>query len=940
MYDHKTIDAKWQARWDELQAFRAADPAETEKDPYYCLIEFPFPSGAGLHVGHPRSFTALDVIARKRRMEGYNVLYPIGWDAFGLPTENFAIKTGRAPKQVTAENIATFKRQLKSLGLSFDWSREVNTSDPAYYKWTQWMFLQFFKAGLAYKEKMQVNWCPSCRIGLANEEVIQGNCERCGNPAGKKEKEQWMIAITKYADRLIEDLKTVDYPERVVKQQIDWIGRSEGAQIVFKAGNHAIEVYTTRPDTIYGATYLVLAPEHELVEALTAPEVQEEVQAYIRNAASKSDIERQEGAKQEKTGVFTGSYAEHPLTGERIPIWTADYVLGNYGTGAIMAVPAHDDRDFAFAKAFDLPIIPVIARRAPGFVEAEHVKAAKALILKDGKICVEKFRDADFWSLPGGRLEEGETVMDALQREVAEETGYQVVSAELIGVVQDHIAFPDLDLEKRSLEFHVHIVEVAQETVEPRAIDVERSEWHWLSFEEAAKKLEGSSSPLMAAIIRDFAAGTVFSGSGVSIASQEFSGKETSEMKDVIIAELETRNLGERKVNYRLRDWLFSRQRYWGEPIPLVKCERGCAPETDGWVPIEESSLPLELPVVERYQPTDTGESPLASVDDWVQTECPSCGAPARRETDTMPNWAGSSWYFLRYTDALNMNAFASKEALDYWMQVDWYNGGMEHATLHLLYSRFWHKFLFDQGLVPHAEPYARRTSHGLILAEDGSKMSKSKGNVVNPDEIVERHGADTLRVYELFMGPFSEPVPWSENGVIGVRRFLDKVAKLPELLVDADSDALLRAYHKLIQFVTDAIEDMRFNSAIAELMSFVNLAKKEKGISKETLLGFLQLLFVFTPHLASDMNESLGGVERLDLLAWPKANPDLLIDDTVMIAIQVNGKLRGQIEMPADASEADILAAAKAEPGAKKYLTSDIKKEVYISGRLVNFVL
>jgi leucyl-tRNA synthetase len=992
MYDFKNIDAKWQQKWDKNETFRALQPSETDKDPYYCLIEFPFPSGAGLHVGHPRSFTALDVIARKRRMQGYNVLYPIGWDAFGLPTENFAIKTGRPPQEVTEENIATFKRQLKSLGLSFDWSREVSTADPAYYKWTQWMFLEFFKAGLAYKSSMTINWCPSCKIGLANEEVVQGNCERCGNPSEKRDKEQWMIRITDYADRLLEDLDDVDYLEKIKKQQIDWIGRSEGAQLRFKIENDdaEVEVYTTRPDTIYGATYLVLAPEHELISHITSDEKRTEVEAYAKAAGSKSDIERQEGADKEKTGVFTGAHAIHPITGEKLPIWISDYVLATYGTGAIMAVPAHDARDFAFAKTFDLPIIPVVARRADRFStnKADSWRSSKAIIRDGDKILVEKFKDHDFWALPGGRVEEGETQYDALVREVAEETGYQVTVTTPVGVVQDYLAYDGLDLKYRSMEFHVYEVEVANEMVEQREIDKTRSEWHWMSFQEAAEKIT-TSSPLTAELLRSYVKGEVFMENGVSVNSDEHTGLTTEEMKSAIIALAEEKGFGEKKVNYRLRDWVFSRQRYWGEPIPLVKCHDGCSPDTENWVSLADSDLPLELPKVEKYEPTDSGESPLAAVTEWTETTCPNCGGKATRETDTMPNWAGSSWYFLRYTDASNNEAFASKEALNYWTPVTWYNGGMEHTTLHLLYSRFWHKFLHDRGYVPTKEPYAKRTSHGLVLAEDGSKMSKSKGNVVNPDEIVQAFGADTLRMYELFMGPFSEPVPWSENGVVGVKRFLDKVGRFVDdwkecyendirdggdearelYALDHLSDKHGREIEVTLHKVQSAIEDMRFNSAVADIMKLFNhlgtsndlslsrglyderhrdlgdgvivFEQVSTSVTIAELKKILLMINPFAPHLAHALwLRAFDEEVMLDYQDWPEVDESMLVSDTMTIAIQVNGKLRGDIEVAADASKDEILALAKGEENTKKYLTDGIKKEIYVPGKLVNFVV
>lgn len=780
-YDHKHIDAKWQQRWDEAKVFEAKTGSKKKK--YYVLVEFPYPSGAGLHVGHPRSYTALDIVARKKRMEGMNVLLPMGWDAFGLPAENYAIKTGVHPGVVTKENIDNFRRQLKAIGFSFDWSREVDTTDPKYYRWTQWMFNQFFKAGLAYKAKATINWCPKDKTGLANEEVIGGACERCGTPVEKREKEQWMIAITKYADRLIDDLKDVDYLPKIKKQQEDWIGRSEGAEIDFELnftfkpeanqnrgpnGEKAmLTAFTTRPDTIFGVTYIVLAPEHLWVKLATDDkhdvlENKEEVKAYLESVKSRTEIDRTNDDK-EKTGVeLKGVKAINPATGEEIPMWVADYVLPNYGTGVVMAVPEHDERDRAFAEQYALPIVD-----------------------------------------------------------------------------------------------------------EPL-----------VSFDEGIEKAKGR-----------------------------------------------------KKVNYRLRDWVFSRQRYWGEPIPLVHCEK------DGWVAVPDDQLPVELPKVDKYEPTDNGESPLSAIESFVNTTCPTCGGPAKRETDTMPNWAGSSWYFLRYVDPHNDEEFASKKALKYWTPVDLYNGGMEHTTLHLLYSRFWNKFLFDQGLVPTSEPYARRHSHGLIMSEDGTKMSKSKGNVVNPDEVVAEYGADAFRTYILFMGPFEEHVPWSTNGLIGVRRFLDKVERLAEKLGDEPVE-VTRALHKTIQKVSDNIDGFRFNTAVSELMKFVNIAQEAGSMSKESFGSFLALLSPFAPHLVNELWEKLGMKGLVEEQAWPVADKAMLVDDEIKIVVQVNGKLRGTLVVPADIADAELVALAKADENVKKFLTGEVKKEIVVKGKLVNIVV
>ncbi len=761
-YDHKSVDGKWQKRWMDAGVFEAKEDSSKEK--CYLLVEFPYPSGDGLHVGHPRSYTAMDIVARKKRMEGKNVLFPMGWDAFGLPAENYAIKTGNHPGTFTEKNINTFRRQLQSLGFSFDWSREVNTTDPAYYKWTQWMFLEFFKAGLAYKAEMAINWCPKDLCGLANEEVIAGKCERCGTPVEKKLKSQWMIAITKYADRLLADLDTVDYLPKIKKQQEEWIGRSEGAEIDFAVdgSSEKITVFTTRPDTIFGVTYVVLAPEHPLVVLIASDEQRGAVDEYTASVKSKTDIERGDETKT-KTGVCTGAYVINPANDEKVPVWIADYVLGHYGTGAVMAVPQHDDRDRAFSEAMNLPIVD------------------------------------------------------------------------------------------RPL----------------------------VSFDEAVEKTSGR-----------------------------------------------------KKVQYKLRDWVFSRQRYWGEPIPLVHCE------VDGWVAVPIEQLPVVLPVVEKYQPSENGESPLASIDSFVNTKCPQCGGAARRETDTMPNWAGSSWYFLRYADAHNDNEFASKEALKQWMPVDIYNGGMEHTTLHLLYSRFWNKFLFDRGHVPTSEPYARRLSHGLIMSEDGTKMSKSKGNVVNPDEIVNEHGADTLRMYEMFMGPFSEPVPWNTNGVIGVRRFLDKAMKMTEKISDREDAEVTKMLHKTIVKITDDIEGFGFNTAVAQLMMFVNVVQEKGSITKESLMTFLRVLVPFAPHVANEMWENLGGEGFVEEQEWPVADASMLKDDTVEIAVQVNGKLRGTIVVGSDETEEAIVTMARADENVAKYVIDEPKKTIVVKGKLVNFVV
>ena len=799
-YNHKAVEPKWQEIWEEKGVFHALDNSDKEK--FYALIEFPYPSGQGLHVGHPRPYTALDTVARKRRLQGYNVLYPIGWDAFGLPTENYAIKNHIHPEIVTKNNIARFKKQIQSLGISFDWSREINTTDPDYYRWTQWIFIQLFKKGLAYKKEMNVNWCTSCKCVLANEEVVNGVCERCGSEVVHKVKSQWMLKITEYADRLINDLDLVDYPERVKAQQKNWIGRSTGAEVDFTTTTGDIlTVYTTRADTLYGATYMVISPEHPLIEKW-ADKLgnMDEIRAYQAAAARKSDFERTEVAK-DKTGVkLDGVKAINPVNNTEIPIFISDYVLVSYGTGAIMAVPAHDTRDWEFAKKFDLPIIEVV---------------------KGGNVQEEAFTDCA--------------------------TGIMVNSGMLDGLNVD-------DAKKKIIE--------------------------WLTAE----------------------------------------GK------------------GHAKVNYKLRDWVFSRQRYWGEPIPIVHCDK-C-----GFVPIDESELPLRLPMVESYEPTDTGESPLANMTDWISTTCPCCGGKAQRETDTMPQWAGSSWYFLRYMDPHNNEALASKEALEYWSPVDWYNGGMEHTTLHLLYSRFWHKFLYDIGVVPTSEPYAKRTSHGMILGENGEKMSKSRGNVVNPDDIVNEYGADTMRLYEMFIGDFEKAAPWSQASIRGCRRFVERYWNLQNILIDGDTirPELAVPFHKAIKKVGEDIENIKFNTAIAALMALINDISNVKSINKEELRVFSILLNPFAPHVTEEVYEACKlGEGILAEAAWPAYDESKCIDESIEIVVQVNGKIKAKLNVPVDATKDEMLTLAKAESKVLAAIEGKtLIKEIAVPKKLVNLVI
>ena len=799
-YDHKQVEKKWQDVWDEAHCFEAQNGSDKPK--FYALVEFPYPSGQGLHVGHPRSYTALDIVARKKRMQGYNVLYPMGWDAFGLPTENYAIKNHVHPAEVTKKNIARFKSQLKALGLSFDWSREINTTDPNYYKWTQRIFLQLFKKGLAYKKEMSVNWCTSCKCVLANEEVVNGVCERCGSEVVHKTKSQWMLAITKYAQRLIDDLDDVDFIERVKVQQKNWIGRSTGAEVDFKTTEgDTLTVYTTRPDTLFGATYMVISPEHPAIEQWADKLANiGDVRAYREEAARKSDFERTELNK-EKTGVrLDGVAAINPVNGREIPIFVSDYVLMGYGTGAIMAVPAHDDRDWEFAKKFGCEIIEVVSG--------------------------------------------GEDVQQA--------------------------AFTAKD-----------------ET-------------------------------------------------GILVNSDFLNGKTVKDAIPAMIAWLEEKGIGRAKVQYKLRDWVFSRQRYWGEPIPLVHCDK-C-----GWVPVPEDQLPLTLPDVESYEPTENGESPLAKMTDWVNTTCPCCGGPAKRETDTMPQWAGSSWYFLRYMDPHNDKALASKEALEYWSPVDWYNGGMEHTTLHLLYSRFWHKFLYDIGVVPTKEPYAKRTSHGMILGENGEKMSKSRGNVVNPDEIVDTYGADTMRLYEMFIGDFEKAAPWSPKSIKGCRRFLERVWGLAEKVQPGDSyskehEVLM---HRTIKKVGEDADNLKANTAIAALMTMLN-AFYDKGVNQAEYKTFLTLLNPFAPHITEELWQQLGGEGLLSVAPWPVYDEAKTVEDTVEIAVQVNGKLKCTIKLPADCDKQVAIDTALAEEKVQHAVEGkQMVKQIVVPGKIVNLVV
>ena len=941
-YNHAKIEKKWQKKWESSKLYKAKEVKGMKK--FYGLIEFPYPSGDGLHVGHIRSNTAMDIIARKRRREGFSVLYPIGYDAFGLPTENYAIKTGIQPAKVTKQNTAIFRKQLKSLGFSFDWSREIDTTDPKYYKWTQWIFLQLYKKGLAYKKKMAINWCPKDLIGLANEEVINGHCERCDTPVEKREIEQWMLAITKYADRLDKDLDDVDYLEKIKIQQRNWIGKSEGAMIKFQLSNISagtVEVFTTRPDTLFGVTYIVLAPEHKLInELLNSITNKAEVEEYIKKAKSETDIQRTDVTK-EKTGVeLKGITAVNPANDEKISVWVADYVLADYGTGAVMAVPAHDERDWDFAKKYNLNAKQVIA---PFFTEVtgadaprvDKKTAERRNIYAIVKHCTEdKFigldwKDNKWHSLIIGGVENNEDIVTTAIREIQEETGYKNIKfIRNIGheTHANHFA-PHKDINRYSFcnTLYFELINEEQNIIE----ESEKNK-HNVVWVERNKMCEFLNLKNNSYIWNIFQNGDcAYTGDGKLINSAQFDNRNSVEIKKDITKFVG----GEWVTKYKLRDWIFSRQHYWGEPIPLINCDK-C-----GLVPVPEKDLPVVLPKVKNYKPTGTGESPLAAISKWVNTKCPICKSKARRETDTMPNWAGSSWYYLRYTDSKNKKNFADLDKLKYWTPVDWYNGGMEHTTLHLLYSRFWHKFLFDQGLVPTCEPYKKRTSHGLILAEGGEKMSKSKGNVINPDSIVGAVGADALRIYEMFMGPFDQPIAWDTNNIAGSRRFIERAWKLCEKISDA-SNNLDNILHKTIKKVTDDIEEMRFNTAISSLMILLNEMEKTNSVSKGQYEILLQLIAPFAPHFTEELWSKIGNKKSIHISDWPKYDESKARDNDVKIMIQVDSKVRGSLTVGADANRDDIEKTAKELPEIIKWLENKkINKVIFVPNRLINFV-
>ena len=941
-YDHIKIEKKWQKVWESKQPNKVKEDPSKKK--FFALIEFPYPSGAGMHVGHIRSNTAMDIISRKRRREGFNVLYPIGWDAFGLPTENYAIKTGIQPAVVTKTNTDTFRKQLKSLGFSFDWSREINTTDPKYYKWTQWIFLQFLKKGLAYKKKMTINWCPKDLIGLANEEVIDGCCERCGTKVEQKEKEQWMLAITKYAERLDKDLDETEFLEKIKIQQRNWIGKSEGAEIDFaiKGYDKKIKVYTTRPDTLFGVTYVVLSPEHALIsDFINSADNTIEIAQYIKTSKEKKDIERTD-AKNEKTGVeLKGIKAINPVNNEEVPVWIADYVLADYGTGAVMAVPAHDERDFDFAKKYELTIKQVVepsfvgetgdAAIKPGleFIKREAVCAIVRNPKDDSYLCIS-WKGVQMNGLVTGGIEQSEDVVDSARREVLEETGYK----NLKFIKKSPLAINTFfyhRIKQQNRHAHFQFVFFDLENEERAEVNEKEKALHevvWKKKDELKTFFSVFEGQFLVSLLNN--PNYVHTDSGLIVNSEQFNGRKSEEVKK----EITDLAQGKWVIKFKLRDWIFSRQRYWGEPIPVVHCEK-C-----GIVPLPESELPLELPEVKNYQPSQTGESPLASLEKWVNTKCPNCKGKAKRETDTMPNWAGSSWYYLRYADSNNKKAFADKKNLDYWTPVDWYNGGMEHTTLHLLYSRFWHKFLFDLGLVPTSEPYKKRTSHGLILAEGGAKMSKSVGNVVNPDDIVKTVGADTLRVHEMFMGPFDQAIAWDTNTIAGSRRFIERIWKLQEKVGGQGNEKIDIALNKTIKKVSQDIEDMKFNTAISSIMVLLNDFEKESEVSKNHYETSIQLIAPFAPHVAEELWVILKNKDSVHATPWPQFDPKKLVESVVTISIQVNGKMRSTMQAEADMSDDDIKNMALNIDEIKKWTDGkEIKKVIIIKNRLVNIV-
>ena len=932
----KIIEEKWQKYWEEHKSFEAV--TGSDKEPYYILVEFPYPSGSGLHVGHVRSYTAQDAMARMMRMQGKNVLFPMGWDAFGAPAEQYAIKNHIHPKEAVKENIKTFKRQMQTLGFSFDWDREFSTTDPEYYKWTQWQFLQFYKHGMAYKDTVPVNWCPNCKTVLSNEDAAGGVCERCGTQVVQKEKSQWMLRMSDYSEDLLKGLDDTNFAEKVKLGQINWIGKSIGAEVTFKIDGHEEEftVFTTRCDTLFGATYCVLAPEHKLVDVITTEDKKLEVEAYKEACLLKNEMERTELNK-EKTGVFTGAYAINPMNGAKIPIYISDYVLASYGTGAIMAVPAHDTRDYEFATKFNIPIIQVLEEVTGTPHEVETKKNSIVAILYDeanDKYLTVNWHEMGGRLFIGGTIKEGETALDCAIREIKEETGYKDIELvhELPKINHHYYAYnKDKYFNIESTGFLFKLVSNAQD--EQNLDDDEKFDLEWVDKNTIMAEVNDG---LHKKTFEYALAPGAMEGDGIHINSGFLDGLNKEDAISKMLEFLEENNCGKKQVNYKMRDWIFSRQRFWGEPIPMIYCN------TCGWQPMNEEDLPLLLPDVAEYEPTDNGESPLAKIDTWVNTTCPKCGGPAKRETDTMPNWAGSSWYFLRFMDPHNTHEFVSMDAMKYWRRVDWYNGGMEHTARHLLYARFWVQFLYNIGLVPSKEMIWTRVSHGMVLGSDNQKMSKSKGNVINPDDIVNEYGADTLRVYEMFMGDYQSDCPWSTDSLKGCKRFLDKVIRLKEKVVDGDkySDALEKIIHKSIKKVQNDLVTMSFNTAISTLMILANSYDEMTNITKEDYHLLLTLLNPIAPHITEELNEQLG-YKPICESTWPTYDEAKTIDDEKEIGVQVNGKLRSSIKISINEDEESIKIKALSEENVKRHIDGkEVVKIIVIPGRIVNIVV
>ena len=977
-YNHKSIESKWQKRWQKEKLYQTSETQDKPK--YYVLDMFPYPSGAGLHVGHPKGYIATDIFARAKMMQGYNVLHPMGWDAFGLPTENYAIANKIHPREATEKNIKIFKGQLEKLGFTYDWDREINTTDPEYYKWTQWTFIKMFERGLAYESNEPVNWCPSCKTVLSNEDLENGKCERCGSAVERKPMRQWVLKITDYADRLLNDLKKLpDWEEPIKEMQRNWIGRKEGAEVKFEVRSKKFEVrselkvFTTRPDTLFGATFMVIAPEHPLVKKITTNKQKAEVEKYIKKAAGKSDMERTELAK-EKTGVFTGAYAVNPVNKEKIPVYIADYIMMGYGTGAIMAVPAHDERDWEFAKKYGLPIKRVVEPKfiaGPDSLSAvkpneEFVKRnAVAAIIKNPKnntyLCINWKNGIYMHGLITGGIDNGEDVVKAARREIREETGYKNLKLVNVADIAIHSLFYHR-VKKQNRWARFQYVFFDLENEERDSVSDEEASLHEIIWNKK-EELKDFFSVIEGKFILNLISNSdyIFTADGILHNSGNFDGLDSAEARQKITEWLEEKKLGKRAVNYKIKDWVFSRQRYWGEPIPIVHCPK-C-----GNVAVPEKELPLKLPEVKNYEPTGTGESPLANIKEWVNTKCSKCGGPAKRETNTMPQWAGSSWYYLRYIDPHNNQALVEKAKEKYWSPVDFYVGGAEHATRHLIYARFWHKFLFDIGAVNYDEPFTRLQHVGLILAEDGRKMSKRWNNVINPDDIVEKYGADAMRVYEMFMGPFSQACAWSTNGLIGARRFLENVWKLKDKeLYDCKGgdckikeSGLPQLLHKTIKKVSQDIENFHYNTAIAQMMIFVNFTSKFNELPRGALEKFLKLLAPFAPHLAEELWLNIkspsprfageaglppnvrGGNNSIFKQTWPKFNPDLVKDESINLVIQVNGKVRDMIEVSADISEEEAKKVALKSEKIKKWLEGEkVEKIIFVKGKLVNIVI